>query len=291
MLPGMNGERAMARRAHDDGVDRWEMIRAAPAARLAGRIDGYADYWERTGSFTARRELASTCGVLLYALGEPLEITGADGAVLMVKPGEAFVGGIADATSLSRGPGLQRGVHLHMPLASLAAVTGAPLAAIANRVVPFADLAGAAARELGQALGEARGPAARFALLDAFLERRFAAAPAPDPAIAWAMAQLGRAAAPHSAALARELGWSRTYLARRFRAATGFAPDRYRRLARFRRFAALVQRRPALGLAALAAEAGYFDQPHLTREVQDFAGMTPGELRARLIPGEGGVRD
>ena len=42
---------------------------------------------------------------------------------------------------------------------------------------------------------------------------------------------------------------------------------------------------------ALAADAGYVDQAHLARDVRDFSDMTPGDLRARLLPAAGGVRD
>lgn len=287
----MKATRSTIRRAHDDGVDRWEMIEASPDPRLAGRVGRYTSYWEETASFEARRELAATCGVLIYALGEPLEIVGADGRAIVVCAGEAFAGGIADASSLSRGLGAQAGVHVFMPLASLATVTGAPVAALANAVAPLADMIGAETRDLGDALCAAVSPEARFALLDRWLLRRFAAEPATDRTVAWAMARLARADSPVSATLAAEIGWSRKHFAHRFRDVTGFAPDRYRRLARFERFATALQRSPGEGLAELAADAGYFDQPHLTREVREFAGLTPGALRARLIPGEGGVRD
>ena len=46
---------------------------------------------------------------------------------------------------------------------------------------------------------------------------------------------------------------------------------------------------PDTPLAELAAAGGYFDQPHFNREVRAFSGMTPLELRARLIAGNGGV--
>jgi AraC-like DNA-binding protein len=105
------------------------------------------------------------------------------------------------------------------------------------------------------------------------------------------MARLAAAAAPHSSILAREIGWSRRHFAARFRAVTGFAPDRFRRLARFERFADALARHPDAALAGLAAETGYADQPHLSRDVLEFSGMTPGGLRARLIPQAGGVRD
>jgi transcriptional regulator GlxA family with amidase domain len=90
--------------------------------------------------------------------------------------------------------------------------------------------------------------------------------------------------------VARDIGWSRKHFGRRFRAAIGFSPDRFRRLARFERFTAALSRAPDDSLAGLATQIGYVDQAHLARDVRDFAAMTPGELRSRLIPGGGGIR-
>jgi AraC-like DNA-binding protein len=276
-------------RSHDDGVDRWQMVAAAPSPALRGEVGRYCDYWEETASFAARRELAATSGVLIYALGAPLEITGADGEVVTVGAGEAFAGGIADATSLSRGLGPQAGIHVFLPLTSLAQLCGAPLAELANRVVAFADMVGPDARDLGGALCEAGDAGARFTLLDRFLERRFADGER-DRGAAWAMGRLARATGPATSALAKEIGCSRKHFVQRFRAATGFSPDRFRRLARFERFTNAIMRTPGDSLAGLAAGCGYVDQAHLTRDVRAFSDMTPGELRDRLIPGEAGVK-
>ena len=277
-------------RAHDDGVDRWEMVEAPPAPALRGLIDRYCDYWEETRSFTARRELAATSGVLIYALGAPLEIVGADGRSVMVRAGEAFAGGIADANSFSRNHGPQAGIHVFLPLTRLASALATPLAEVANCVAPLRDLIGREADALGGRLCEANSAEARFALLDAFFARRFADAREADRPIDHAMRRLASPAAPAVPALARELGWSPRHLSRRFRAAIGFSPDRFRRIARFERFTAALTRAPDDSLAGLAADHGYADQAHLTREVRDFAGLTPGELRAQLIPGEAGFR-
>ncbi len=278
-------------RRHDDGIDMWEMTAAAPAASLAGLVDGYCSYIERTSSFVARRELASTSGVLIYALGEPLSIVGADGVEIVLKAGEAFAGGIADATSISRALGAQRGIHINMPLHALAAVCGAPVAELANRVVPLADLIGLSACDLGHALGSTSDPHDQFDLLDTFLMRRFADMAAPDRAILWAMDRLAGEDAPAVAEIAESIGWSRKHLAHRFSAVTGFSPQSYRRLARFERFSTAIAARPDESLAMLALDAGYHDQPHMTREVQAFGAMSPGELRRRLIPDGGGVRE
>ena len=287
----MDSRRPSQISAYDDGIDRWAMVRAAPAPGLGGHIRSYCAYREETASFAARRELAGTTGVLIYALGEPLEIVAADGRVILLEAGQGFAAGIADATSISRAHGAQAGIQVDLPLDSLAALLGAPVASLANRAVPLTDLLGAEAAALGDGLCHARDDEARFGLLDAFLERRFAAGRKTDRVAAWAARQLMGNAAPSSSELAADIGWSRKTLARRVRSETGFGPDRLRRLARFERFAEAIRQRPDDSLAGLAAEHGYVDQAHLTHEVRAFSAMTPGELRARQIPAQGGVRE
>jgi hypothetical protein len=49
---------------------------------------------------------------------------------------------------------------------------------------------------------------------------------------------------------------------------------------RLRRFLALAESAPSPDLARAAAEAGYADQPHLTRECADLAGLPPAALLA-----------
>jgi AraC-like DNA-binding protein len=278
-------------RAFDDGIDRWEMVDAPPAPALRGLISHYCAYAEETSSFSARQELATTSGVLIYALGGPLEIVGADGETILIKQGEGFAGAISDGTSISRGHGAQAGIHIFMPLTSLAAVLGLPLAELANRVATMRDLIGEAADDLGGTLVEARDMEQRFDALDDFLINRLTDEREDDRTTRWSMARLAHASGPSSSALADEIGWSRRHFARRFRDSTGFGPDRFRRIARFERFVGGLTAAPADDLAGLAVDSGYVDQAHLARDVRDFADATPGELRERLIPEGGGVRD
>ena len=61
-------------------------------------------------------------------------------------------------------------------------------------------------------------------------------------------------------------------------AAFGYGPAVLRRVLRFRRAMALL--REGLGPAEVAARSGYADQPHLSRDVRAFAGVSP----ARVVP-------
>jgi AraC-like DNA-binding protein len=117
-------------------------------------------------------------------------------------------------------------------------------------------------------------------------------APCPDPVVrraltAWASPQ---AAFPRVAALARQLQVSERALERRFRSAVGLTPAGYRRLARFRE----VLRLHAGGLkdwAALAATAGFSDQPHLVRDFRALAGLSPTAWAASQAGPAGFLQD
>jgi methylphosphotriester-DNA--protein-cysteine methyltransferase len=69
----------------------------------------------------------------------------------------------------------------------------------------------------------------------------------------------------------------------------GLGPKTFQRIGRLQRFLALAEAGPGQGLAVLAAEAGYADQPHLSRETRALAGLTAVELLAhRLGPDTAG---
>ncbi|MBK8251020.1 MAG: AraC family transcriptional regulator [Gemmatimonadetes bacterium] len=71
-------------------------------------------------------------------------------------------------------------------------------------------------------------------------------------------------------------------LLRRFRAATGLTLKRYAKVRRFREAAARQRRGPATTWSYIAADVGYSDHAHLTREFREIHGAPPSEV-ARLI--------
>jgi AraC-like DNA-binding protein len=83
--------------------------------------------------------------------------------------------------------------------------------------------------------------------------------------------------------LAGELGVSERQLRRRCADAVGYGPKALHRVLRFRRFVSRIDAASGpVDLALLAAEAGYADQAHLSRESVRLAGLPPAALvRAR----------
>jgi len=65
--------------------------------------------------------------------------------------------------------------------------------------------------------------------------------------------------------------------------AFGYGPKTLHRILRFQRFLRVARDKPIeLGLAQLAADAGYADQAHLSRESHELAGMTPATILSQL---------
>jgi AraC-like DNA-binding protein len=117
----------------------------------------------------------------------------------------------------------------------------------------------------------------------------------PDPAATRAAVLL---ADPRARAedVAAEIGLSMRQLRRRCHAVVGYGPKTLQRVLRFRRFVARIDAGPPSGqagvhpghdLAALAAQAGYADQAHLTRECRALAGLTPAALARQRGPAAG----
>jgi AraC-like DNA-binding protein len=146
-----------------------------------------------------------------------------------------------------------------------------------DRTVALEDLWGAAASELTERLSAAPR-AGRVALLAAAVARRLDGARPADALVARAGALLARGVSVTAAS--REVALTDRHLRRRFHDAVGYGPKTLQRVMRLRRFLALAESAPSPDLARAAAEAGYADQPHLTRECADLAGLPPAALLA-----------
>ena len=79
------------------------------------------------------------------------------------------------------------------------------------------------------------------------------------------------------AGLAAEAGLSRAYFSRKYRQRTGLSPIDHRRQSRVLAARAMIE--AGAGLAAAAADAGFADQAHMTRQFRRILGITPGACR------------
>ena len=148
-----------------------------------------------------------------------------------------------------------------------------PLSEIMNQRVPLADLLPPAARRLPATLDPAEAAGRVLGIAGARV-----AEGEPDPAMTRAAALL-RDPGARTEAVASQVGLSERQFRRRCQAAAGYGPKTLQRVLRFQRFVRLLDAASAPpDLAAVAAQAGYADQAHLTRECSDLSGLTPASL-------------
>jgi len=148
-------------------------------------------------------------------------------------------------------------------------------ATLVDRRVPLADLVGARpARLLAERLSEGADAPARMAAVEDLVRRRAAGL---DPTVQLA-GLVTRDPARGVDDLVARGDVSARQLRRRFARAVGYGPAFLARVARLQRFARHAARRPDLGLATLAASAGYVDQAHLAKDARAIADFTPRQL-------------
>ena len=183
------------------------------------------------------------------------------------------------------------GVRFHPGAA--AALLGMPASELLDLEVDGDELLGRSAVALGEAVAAAASPQDAAAIVEQAIVDRIAVAPAPDPVVAHAVRRLLPWGTNDVAALARSLYISERQLRRRMTTAIGLAPKSVQRILRFQTFLALAHARamPGADLALLAAESGYADQSHLTRESLRLSGLTPRALLLETLENCVGVHD
>ena len=161
------------------------------------------------------------------------------------------------------------------------AALGVPLSELLDLRVNAADLPAVP----GQLLPGSLPPADALRRIAGIAARMVTERP-PDQLVLEAARLLGRPGARAEQA-AERLAISERQLRRRCQAAVGYGPRTLTRVLRFRRFLSGIDA-GSTDLAALAADAGYADQAHLTRESTRLAGLPPAALARSRRPSRSG---
>jgi AraC-like DNA-binding protein len=225
--------------------------------------------------------------VLVVGFGDPVQVLRSPR-----RPGggscASLVAGLHDSLAITGHRGYQAGIAVRLSPLRAYSLLGLPMHLVSNQLVDLSDVLGRDAARLADQLAGAAGWRQRFDLLGAALASRIATGPAPDRAVLWAWRQLRAAAGVLPIGeLARQAGWSRRHLERRFLEQVGLPPKTVARIFRFERAAGLLAT-SGHDLAGVAAMAGYSDQAHFSRELRALAQCTPGELAAVRRPAAAG---
>ncbi|PVZ13259.1 helix-turn-helix domain-containing protein [Actinomycetospora cinnamomea] len=269
---------------------------SAPSGALRGHV-AYHGYDLRGGPPGVHRGLPSPYLTLIVTFDRPLVMRAPDGGLV---ERAVALGGLHTTPESIVHDGHQSGVHVVLDPLAARALLGRPASELAGVTVDGDEVLGGLAREVAERVQDADGWDGRFAALDAVLQRaldraspaRAAGRPvAPEVRHAWRRV-VGSGGTIPVHALADEVGWSERHLGQRFRAEVGVPPKVAGRMARFdrarRRLAARAVAGAPLRLADVAAEGGYADQAHLTREFSALAGCSPTRWLAEEI---GNVQD
>jgi AraC-like DNA-binding protein len=156
-----------------------------------------------------------------------------------------------------------------------------PLALTRDELVPIGDLWGRGAASLRERLLEARTPHDMLRTMEETLLAQMTDPIIGDPGITAAARALSSGAPVGEVAAA--LGLLPRTMRRRFIAQVGLTPKRFARVQRLQRVVRRLDGQTQIDWAAVAAEHGYSDQPHLADEFRDLAGVTPSEyLQSRI---------
>jgi AraC-like DNA-binding protein len=250
---------------------------ARPSAALRGFVTGYHGY-RQTGLAPARhRGLPSPQLTLILTLEEPLTVAAHPAPDQPAGTYASLLGGLHTVPALITHDGAQSGVQIGLSPLGARRLLGMPAGELASLDVPADAVLGSSVVEVRDRLLSARSWPARFAIVDTLLAGRLRAdedAPAPAAVQAWRL--LGRSGGRVGIGqLARETGWSERHLNQVLRRETGLSPKQAARVIRFDRARRLLQARPGIRLADLAADCGYADESHLDREFGSLAGAPP----------------
>jgi AraC-like DNA-binding protein len=244
-----------------DGVYR----EARPTADLAGHIRRV--WYRRIGQEEASR---------------PIRVV-PDGCIdLMWMRGELLVAGPDTTAWVGRIPAGTEIVGLRFRPGTAPSVLGVPATEIVDDRLSAADVAKRWTGDFTGRLEAAQSLTAASALLQEAVRLQLAEAPALDPVVQHVVSSVQGYQSVRVDRLADHLGLSERQLHRRCCAALGYGPKTFGRIVRFQRFLASARESSAQSFARLAADTGYADQSHLTREVRRLAGLAPAELVAKF---------
>lgn len=249
-----------------------------PAAVLLPWVTGYTGWHADAGPVGTHQGVASPHLTVLLCLTGAVEIlVNSDPA----RPGGTFVamvGGLQDGPALVATGPVQTGIQLRLTWRGARALFGMPAGELAGDTVDRAGLLGRRTDGLLDRLASAPDWPERFTLLDIELAALVCRGPGdrgvvPEVGYAWDRLE-NSGGTLRIGELAAEVGWSRRHLADRLRAETGLGPKTAARLIRFERACDRLRGPQRATLAEVAADAGYADQSHLSRDFRDLAGQT-----------------
>jgi AraC-like DNA-binding protein len=260
-----------------DGV--WQFGRKSVRPPLDRWI---AKLWELDGSCPPAREREMPRGdvsLIVNLAGRHAVVDASDARIEHVFK-DAWVTGLQEQSFITASGGRAWLCGARLTVEGAFRLFGVAPRELANSIVDLDAVHGAQACELVDAMRNAANSDRRLTLLGSYIAEHAERRCRWDATVAWALERIsGTRGSLPVASVAKEIGWSRKHLHRRFVDQVGIAPKRCAQLARFHAAMLALERSGEERLAAAAQRLGYFDQAHLAREFRAIAGITIREYQ------------
>ncbi len=271
----------------------------APRASLASCIRAYITRSTMDAPPMSERQrhnhypAASFCTITWYLNGQAVLVRLGDDEINVPLSAVNF-NGPRTMPGVSYNPGRVEMLMLALLPEAVHAFTGIDMTTYVNRSLPFDEVFDSDWRAMAQQVLAAPDHAQRIKLIEDFIEPRWMAARGyrSDGGGMWA-SRLRDYVSDYIAGmpvrmLASEFGKSLRQIERRIKAQTGLTLQRRLRMLRdeHRFTAARSSMESGASLADIAADSGYADQAHFSRETRRATGMTPNEVKYRAASEE-----
>jgi AraC-like DNA-binding protein len=255
---------------------------ATAPPRMAPGVLSMVGYRTFSNPNELHRGLPSSTLTFIVSLDDGVEAAETAEKLPSARPNPLVLGGLHVRAAHIRQRNAQAGVQLAVHPLAARALFGVPSAELNWAEYDAAAVLGRSGIRLRHRVSEARRWEDAFGWVAEYLSdawrRRDGLAVRPEVANAWRLLQLsgGRASV---GAVADRVGVTGRHLTTLFQHEVGRSPKTVAMLMRFdratARIADSVRRYGTVDLAAVAADNGYSDQAHLTREFTRFAGVPP----------------
>lgn len=254
------------------------------------RLWPYVDrYWEFKGRVTEGMRfniLPDGCTDFIFTLGGGMHAYGSP--VQMQDCCCYFVGAMTTYTELAASSDRISMLGIRFRPCGILRFARLPLPELTDLRIPSGDLSTIFDDRLTVILAEKNTTAERISFIEAYLlQHAGLVSAAPDPCILYAVQQIDRYQGRESVSvLAGRLTLCQRQFERKFKMFTGYTPKEYSRIKQFRHAVELLGSLACQDLLSVAVRAGYYDVPHLSREVRRLAGKTPASFLALFPSGE-----
>ena len=229
---------------------------------------------------------------LFLNLGGPARLWDSDPSVPSAVFTDGWFMGVWTRRFLFEYPAQVRLVGMHFKPWGLSPFVDIPATELRDRWVPVDAVRQRSVDRIRNQVGEVASATETLRMVEDELRSRCAEAPSRGLGLVQHTGE--RLETSHGAVPVRALtdaaGVSGNHLATQFKSHVGVTPKRVARIYRFARLILSVDALRPVDWSEPAQTAGYFDQPHFSREFKEFTGHTPTEYLAlrRRLPAERG---